>query len=148
MRNFIFFVIAQLPTFGVAWGSEKVSDASYQGVTMGTVMETFVALMLVVMAIFASTWLVKRLNPRLRATMSGKNIMICERLMLGNKEQLMIVNVCQKKLLIGVTANQINILKDLTDVSSNVDSVSDNSDDKPLFEEERSLFQRLLERKK
>ena len=124
----------------MAQGAEPVVEATYGGVTMGTIVETLLALVLVAVAIFASSWLIKRINPRIRQMSSGREIKVVSSFSLGSRERLVIVEVQEQRLLVGITSGSISLIKDLTslpcsDVKENLPSSSDES-----------LFRRLLKR--
>lgn len=124
---------------GVAWG-EKAAESGVEGVTADTIVETLLALLLVVVAILASTWLIKRLNPRLRKMQAGGNINVADSFALSNRERLMIVNVDGQRLLLGVTSGSISLIKDLTGLAES--AVSEESPSTM----DKTLFQRLLKR--
>ncbi|WP_422491163.1 flagellar biosynthetic protein FliO [Endozoicomonas sp. ALE010] len=67
-------------------------------------------MLMVVSLISALAWLVKRLNPKLPAM--GKDIELLSSAPLTNQSRLTLVRVSGKDLLIGITPNQITLLKD------------------------------------
>ncbi|WBA81120.1 flagellar biosynthetic protein FliO [Endozoicomonas sp. GU-1] len=67
-------------------------------------------MLMVVSLIFALAWLVKRLNPKLPAM--GKIFELLSSAPLTNQSRLTLVRVSGKDLLIGITPNQITLLKD------------------------------------
>ncbi|USE36493.1 flagellar biosynthetic protein FliO [Endozoicomonas sp. SCSIO W0465] len=67
-------------------------------------------MVMVVSLIFVLAWLVKRFNPRLPAM--GKDIELLSSAPISNQSRLTLVRVSGKDLLIGITPNQITLLKD------------------------------------
>ena len=82
--------------------AEPVSELDLSQVVM--------PLLMVVSLIFALAWLVKRFNPKLPAM--GKDIELLSSVPLSNQTRLALVRVSGKDLLVGITPNQISLLKD------------------------------------
>ncbi len=118
----IFILICVIATSVLSFSShsfaqavaESSTEPAYNSVTTGTILQTLLALILVIVAIFASSWVIKRLNSRIGGTSlrSGKIISTCA---LGNRERLIVIDFQNQRLLLGVTTSNVNLIKDLTD---------------------------------
>ena len=120
--------------------AEEAGKDTYTGsVTTGTIAETFFALLLVIVAIFACSWLLKRFSPRIRRNIASTRIL--SSYALGRREKLMLIEIHNQRLLLGVTAGSIQLIKDLTDITS-TDSETGNEPSR----EDETLFKKLLKR--
>ncbi|PKF51785.1 flagellar biosynthetic protein FliO [Enterovibrio nigricans] len=73
---------------------------------------TFVALLFVIGLIFALAWLLKRMQvPSMMGSKSG--LKVISQLPLGQKERVVVLDVNGEQVLVGVTANQITLIKSL-----------------------------------
>ncbi|MBE8215675.1 MAG: flagellar biosynthetic protein FliO [Endozoicomonadaceae bacterium] len=83
-----------------------------------TIVQTFLALLLVIMIMFLSAWVIRRLNPALKrpGRRSGQVTEFC---VVGSKERVVLLEMSNERLLLGVTAQQITLLKDLNQLNSN-----------------------------
>lgn len=73
-------------------------------------MSMILSLLMVLALIIASAFLLKRFQP---ARMGQKGLKVITSLHLGAKERVMVVQVADKQLLLGVTAQQITVLDTL-----------------------------------
>ena len=113
------------------------------GITFSAIIQMLLALTLVILAIFASTWIIKRFNPSLRNRIRRNNggMHILTSFSLGNREKMVIVNVHGQRLLIGITTHHISLIKDLTDVED-----WPSPDTTTTTTTSSRLFQRLLKK--
>ncbi|MCA1929418.1 flagellar biosynthetic protein FliO [Rheinheimera sp.] len=99
------------------------------------ILNVFGSLLIVLGLLFGLAWLYKKLAIKLPGS---SHIKIVSSVMLGPRERLLVVEVQGKQRVLGVTANQINMLFEL---------------DQPLVDEPtaadwRSQFQALLQKQK
>ncbi len=97
-----------------------VSDAVRPGAmnsgaysTGSMTVQILIALALVSLSIFALAWLVKRLGNT--SFLQSKGLKIVSSMPLGTREKLVVIEVENKKLLLGVTAHNINTLHEFSD---------------------------------
>ncbi|WP_044011908.1 flagellar biosynthetic protein FliO [Legionella massiliensis] len=76
----------------------------------GELLRVVGGLLIVVAAIVFLSWLLKRLNGGKFATTRGLKIIAC--MNLGTREKIMLINVANRFLLVGVTPGSINTLHD------------------------------------
>ena len=132
-------IVSTLFISSSALAEEAGKETYASSVTSGTIAETFLALLLVIVAIFTCSWLLKRFNPRIRRNIATTRVL--SSYALGRREKLMLVEIHDQRLLLGVTAANIQLIKDLTDITP-TDSTIDNTPSK----EEETLFNKLLKR--
>lgn len=98
-----------------------------------SLLQVFGALILVISLIFGAAWLAKRL--KLTSSVYGQQIKALSALPLGRKEKVVLIESCGKKLLIGVSANAINVLHvfDESDEETGTSAISENPTDDPLL---------------
>ncbi|MDH5216090.1 MAG: flagellar biosynthetic protein FliO [Gammaproteobacteria bacterium] len=92
----------------------------------GSVVKVIFGLLLVVVAIFASAWFFRRFGSV--SSVPSDSLKIIGGLNIGNREKLMLVQVGEKQILIGVTSTNIqtlHVLEESVPVSSTV-SVGDS----------------------
>lgn len=106
--------------------AEKVADLS-QGITAGYFLKLGVALVLVLCVFFAFAWLMRRLN-HMPAGESG--LQIVSGLNVGSKEKLMVVQMGEEQVLIGVTQQSISKLHVLKDA---IPPIGSGSKGQPVF---------------
>lgn len=76
----------------------------------GELLRVFGGLLIVVAVIVLLSWLLRRLNGVKFANANGLKILAC--MSLGTREKIMLINVANRFLLIGVTTGSINTLHD------------------------------------
>lgn len=107
--------------------NEKLSGTAMLG-------QVILALLFVIALIFGAAWLMKRfqmLNPGL-----SRQVKVLESVTLGRKEKLLLVEVQQTKLLLGVGAQSINVLHTL-DADSGAENVANGTVDKFVTSEDQ-----------
>ncbi len=87
-------------------------------------LQTLLGLVLVLACIVAVAWLLKRTN-RFHAAANGK-LKVIAGIPLGTRERLILVQVGEEQLLLGVTAQQINTLHKLDTPLTEAESSSPN----------------------
>jgi len=80
---------------------------------MGSAGKVIVFLLLTIVLIFALAWLLSRIKGRGFIHSSHGNIKIIESQTLGMKEKIAVIQVGNKQILVGITAQQITHLADL-----------------------------------
>ncbi|MGN1393916.1 MAG: flagellar biosynthetic protein FliO [Succinivibrionaceae bacterium] len=92
----------------------------------------------IILLIFILSWLLKKLKlvPNMNLNKSFK---IIATLPVGNKERLMVVNVGDEQLLIGVTSTNISLIHKL-DGSNKLENAVKDSNNQKIFSEELSKF--------
>src|SRR4051794_30747184 len=81
--------------------------------TAGSLAQVTLSLLLVLAAVFAAAWFVKRL--RGFGKFGANIIQVIADAPLGTKERAVLIQVGNQQLLVGVTANQVNLLHVLTE---------------------------------
>lgn len=105
------------------------------GMDAMTIMNVFGSLIIVLGLLFGLAWLYKKLAIKLPGS---NHIKIVSSVMLGPRERILVIEVQGKQRVLGVTANQINMLFEL---------------DQPLIDDQaapdwRTQFQALLQKQK
>lgn len=77
----------------------------------GQMLTVIGALLLVIAAIYASVWGIKRLGHF--SQQGGEQLKVVSGLMVGPKERVVLVDCAGQKLLLGVAAGQVNLLQKL-----------------------------------
>ncbi len=119
----------------VATAVSAAPSAQGNGMSTMTILNVFGSLLIVLGLLFGLAWLYKKLAIKLPGS---SHIKIVSSVMLGPRERLLVIEVQGKQRVLGVTANQINMLFEL---------------DQPLIDEPtaadwRSQFQSLLQKQK
>ncbi|CAI3796389.1 flagellar biosynthetic protein FliO [Rheinheimera sp. MM224] len=109
--------------------------AQGNGMNAMTIMNVFGSLIIVLGLLFGLAWLYKKLAIKLPGS---SHIKIVSSVMLGPRERILVIEVQGKQRVLGVTANQINMLFEL---------------DQPLVDDQaapdwRTQFQALLQKQK
>lgn len=78
-----------------------------------SLLSLLLVLAIIVGLLYASKWFMQR-RPR-----GGRRLRFIEAMAVGNKEKLILVEVDDRQLLLGVSANQVNLIKELDSVSDN-----------------------------
>ncbi len=90
-------------------GAEQTPDFS-QGVSPGYFLKLIAALAFVLAVFFVLTWLLKRFH---RMPAASHGIRVIGGTTIGSKERLMLVQVGEQQLLLGVTPTSVNTLLEL-----------------------------------
>jgi len=115
--------------------------------TMSLLLRTASALALVLGLIFLAAFVVKKFFPDVLKNMDrNKNFRIIEKISIGQRKQIVLVKIYGKKLLLGITPNQINFLVELEEENElegeRVEEVKENN------ESEREKFEEVKEDKR
>lgn len=102
-RSALLAGVACLP--GCVFAADTVAPSSS---TWGALLQALLALVVVLAALFAFLWLLRRISP-VQAGAQGV-VRVVGGVMLGARERLVIVEVADQWLLIGVAAGQVNHL--------------------------------------
>lgn len=84
-------------------------------ITVFTYIKVILILAFVIAIILLSVKLLKKLSPQLNRTGDGNAIKIISSTWLGPKKSLYLIKIASKYLLIGVTENNINLLREIDD---------------------------------
>lgn len=107
--------------------AEPVKQVAPVGSTSGQMLTVIGALLLVIAAIYASVWGIKRLG---NFTQPGDSqLKVLSGLMVGPKERVVLIECAGEKLLLGVGTGQVNLLHRLTDAQI---KVNPNSVEQPF----------------
>jgi flagellar protein FliO/FliZ len=87
--------------------------------SLNQLVSVFMSLLVVVIAILALAWMVKKLNPSL---IQQQDFKVIRSISLGSKERLLVVELDNKHHLLGVTANSINYLYQLDEKLETIQS--------------------------
>lgn len=96
---------------GIAWlpaWAFAVEPVGPQSSSWGALLQALLALLVVLAALFAFLWLLRRISP-VQTGVQGA-VRVVGGVMLGTRERLVIVEVADQWLLIGVAAGQVNHL--------------------------------------
>ncbi len=92
--------------------AETVSDrGQIKGIDSGYLLNSFLALVIVIGIIFAAAWLLRK--TRAFDFAGNKQMKIVEVLAFGTKEKLVVVQCNDEYMLLGVTAHNINLIEKL-----------------------------------
>lgn len=89
----------------------SVTQPGINSTNAAYLVKVFFGLALVITLIFAMSWLVKRFGQG--TFLSNSNMKIINSLSLGTKEKIVVVEIGERQLLLGVTANSIQTLHKL-----------------------------------
>lgn len=103
--------------------------------------QMIMALVGVLALVFVIFWLMKKLNKRVMIS-DSKNMKILERINLGPDKMLILVSVCGKCMVLGVTASHTEKICDLEQTEEELVQLSENSGENPSFKES---FKTVLE---
>lgn len=88
------------------------------------IIKSFIPLLIIFMLLFGVLWLVKRYSSSLSGKkMQSLNVDILHNQLILPKKYLSLVRVQNKILLLGISENNITLLKELDDVLTNDDSI-------------------------
>ncbi|MCY4329939.1 MAG: flagellar biosynthetic protein FliO [Endozoicomonadaceae bacterium] len=107
-----------------------------EGITLRNITETLVALVLVSIVIFVFAWLIKKINPQLRSSYN-KNMKVLARLPISAREQLVLIEIYDQQILLGVTSGSISLIKELPKTTT---------ENKENQQDDQKHFQQLLKR--
>ncbi|MDR7119241.1 flagellar biosynthetic protein FliO [Rheinheimera soli] len=136
------FSLISLSSF-LALAAETVAEvtataapsARGNGMNAMTIMNVFGSLIIVLGLLFGLAWLYKKLAIKLPGS---SHVKIISSVMLGPRERLLVIEVQGKQRVLGVTANQINMLFELEQPLV----------DDPAAPDWRTQFQTLLQKQK
>jgi flagellar protein FliO/FliZ len=135
-RLMAFSLIALSPALAAAdTAATAVVSAQGNGMNAMTIMNVFGSLLIVLGLLFGLAWLYKKLAIKLPGS---SHIKIISSVMLGPRERLLVIEVQGKQRVLGVTANQINMLFELDQPLT----------DDPAAPDWRTQFQALVQKQK
>lgn len=105
------------------------------------------ALIGVLALVFVLFWLMKKWNKRI-AVSDSKNMKILERINLGPDKMLLLVSVCGKCMVLGVTANHTEKICDLEQTEEELAAVPESNGENPSFKESFKIVLENMKRKK
>ena len=110
---------------------------------MGNLLEVTLGLITVLVLIFVVAWIVKRYGS-FNSTVGG-NLRVVGGLSLGQKERVMLVQVGEKQMLLGVSPGKVEMLCQLDEPIAIEESDSDSKNKKENFSDrlQAALSQRL-----
>ena len=97
------FLAPLLLTFGSAFASDQPGASS-----TGSLFQVLMVLVLVLGLMLAAAWLLKKFNAT--GTNVGSSIKIISGVAVGSRERIMVIEVADQWIVIGVTANNISAL--------------------------------------
>ena len=106
--------------------------------------QMIMALVGVLALVFVIFWLRKKVNKRI-ALSDSKNMKILERINLGPDKMLLLVSVCGKCMVLGVTSSHTEKICDLEQTEEELTAVPENNGGNPTFKES---FKTVLENMK
>lgn len=112
MKRLVAVLVAVVTLTNGAWAAATAGSA-VPTIGMREVITVVFGLLFVLGIIFACAWLMRRFNGG--SAVNGRAIKILAVTPLGAKEKLVLVSVGQQQLLLGVTAQQISTLHELTE---------------------------------
>ena len=123
------FCLIVFPAVGLTEGSVAEEGTTHAGNLVnaspvdvgGSVVKVVLGLFFVVIAIFASAWFFRRFGSI--SSVPSDSLKIIGGLNIGNREKLMLIQVGEKQILIGVTSTNIqtlHVLEDQVPVTSSV----------------------------
>lgn len=123
--------------------TEKKSLTSVEPASMGNLLEVTLGLITVLVLIFVVAWIVKRYGS-FNSTVGG-NLRIVGGLSLGQKERVMLVQVGEKQILLGVSPGKVEMLCQLDEPLAVEEPESDTKIKKENFSDrlQAALSQRL-----
>lgn len=133
-RLIIVFVrkICQVGVFAFAWFSANVYAAVPEPTTLSKGIEPtsyfgqiLVSLAFIILVIFAGAWMLKRLG-KVNGLVS-KDMRVLGNMAVGQRERILLLQVGQEQLLIGVTSSRISLLHELKEPIEVQESVPMNS---------------------
>lgn len=108
MKKIFAVILACSPLFSFAQ-QKSVEVGKHANVNIDS-LSMVMSLLMVLLLIFAAAWLLKKFNV-VNKTVSGMQVI--SSLSLGAKERLVVVQVADEQLLLGVTGQQISLIKKL-----------------------------------
>ena len=109
--------------------------------------QMIMALIGVIALVFAIFWVMKALNKRV--TLSGsKNMKILERINLGPDKMLLLVSICGKCMVLGVTSAHTEKICELEQTEEELLEVSEKSGENPSFKESFKIVLENMRKKK
>lgn len=104
VRGLLPIFFAGLPVLAQAAASAPAADSSIAG----GLLQVFLALLLILFLIVAAAWLMRRFS--LLPTAAGGLMRVVSGVMVGQRERVVIVEVQGQWLVLGVTAQNVNLL--------------------------------------
>lgn len=99
---------------GVSFAEEKTVQVGKHVIPSTNATTMILSLLIVLMVVVASAYLLKKFQ--MTTQKSNQNLKVVSSLHVGTKERVIVVQVAEKQLVLGVTANQITLLDTLDNV--------------------------------
>ena len=96
--------------------------------------QMIMALIGVLALVFVMFWVIKALNKRVTLS-SSKNMKILERINLGPDKMLLLVSVCGKCMVLGVTSGHTEKICDLEQTEEELTAIPEKDGENPSFKE-------------
>ncbi len=109
--------------------------------------QMIMALIGVLALVFVIFWLMKRLNKRVSLS-DSKNMKILERINLGPDKMLILVSVCGKCMVLGVTSAHTEKICDLEQTEEELMQLSETQGENPSFKESFKIVLENMRKKK
>jgi flagellar protein FliO/FliZ len=97
-----------------------------------SLVQPLLGLVFVFLAMFGAFWIVRKLQDK-KNIFGGKSIHIIEAASVGTRERIVIASVEGKRLVLGVTAQSINLLKELEQAEGETSTSSITQPEKESF---------------
>ena len=147
MKKFLFILLTFFFYNGYIYAADVTAKQSKSDsmISAGSMWQTIIALAITIAIIFAVAWIIKRLNPQFRR--GGYSRKIINQIALGPKERIVVVELENQKMIVGVTSSSVTLLKDITDAEPEQFD-GENSDKKKIDEnqKDKTLFEKLLKK--
>ena len=109
--------------------------------------QMIMALVGVLALVFVVFWLMKKLNKRITVS-DGKNMKILERVNLGPDKMLLLVSVCGKCMVLGVTSQHAEKICDLEQTEEEITAANETDGENPSFKESLKIVMENMRKKK
>lgn len=109
--------------------------------------QMIMALVGVLALVFVLFWLMKKWNKHV-AVSDSKNMKILERINLGPDKMLLLVSVCGKCMVLGVTSNHTEKICDLEQTEDELVDVPESNGENPSFKESFKIILGNMKKKK
>lgn len=109
--------------------------------------QMIMALIGVLALVFLLFWLMKKLNKRVTVS-DSRHMKVLERINLGQDKMLLLVSVCGKCMVIGVTNGRVEKIHELEETEDQLLAKKDENDGNPTFKESfKTVFKDMMNKK-
>ena len=109
--------------------------------------QMIMALIGVLALVFVMFWVMKSLNKRVTLS-SSKNMKILERINLGPDKMLLLVSICGKCMVLGVTSGHTEKICDLEQTEEELTAIPEKNGENPSFKESFKIVLDNMRKKK